>query len=72
MRLLRSLKRLEHQPHPDGVAIKKLKTVTKRPLYRLRVGDFRVLYEIENEYVYVLSIVRRDDLERAIRQMFRI
>jgi mRNA-degrading endonuclease RelE of RelBE toxin-antitoxin system len=72
LRLLRSLKRLGHHPYPDGVTTKKLKTVTKRPLYRLRVGDFRVLYEIENEHVYVLRIVKREDLDQAIRQMFRI
>lgn len=39
------------------------------PLYRLRSGDYRVLYRIDEALVTVLRIVDRRELERAIRRL---
>ena len=41
--------------------IKKLKGTKKRAdLYRLRVGDYRVIYAVENNVIYVLEIIPRE------------
>lgn len=41
--------------------IKKLKGTKKRDdLYRLRVGDYRVIYEVENNTIFVLEIISRE------------
>ncbi|ADE35611.1 type II toxin-antitoxin system RelE family toxin [Methanohalophilus mahii] len=40
--------------------IKKLKgTKGKRDLYRLRIGEYRAIYHVENNNVYVLEIMLR-------------
>jgi mRNA interferase RelE/StbE len=42
------------------------KMVNWEKTYRLRVGDFRVLYELENSVlvVYVVAVVHRKDIYR--------
>lgn len=41
--------------------IKKLKGTKKRDdLYRLRVGDFRVIYKVEDNIIFVLEIIPRE------------
>jgi mRNA interferase RelE/StbE len=44
---------LTDNPHPDGS--KKLKG-SKEPLYRIRCGDYRVIYTIRNDLLLVLVI----------------
>ncbi len=39
------------------------------PLYRLRSGDYRVLYRIDEALVTVLRVVDRRELERVIRRL---
>jgi mRNA-degrading endonuclease RelE of RelBE toxin-antitoxin system len=50
---------------------KKVKTIrgTSDSFHRLRVGDFRVMYDIieEDRVVLVLGVVHRADLERWLR-----
>tara|TARA_Y100000310_G_C20614074_1_gene779631 strand:- start:197 stop:469 length:273 start_codon:yes stop_codon:yes gene_type:complete len=41
------------------VDIKKLKGFSNPSIYRLRVGDFRVIYTVEDETVKVTDIFRR-------------
>ena len=38
------------------------------PLYRLRSGDFRVLYRIDATFVTVMRVIDRKDLDRALRR----
>ena len=38
------------------------------PLYRLRSGDFRVLYRIDATFVAVMRVIDRKDLNRALRR----
>lgn len=38
-------------------------------LYRLRSGDYRVLYRIDEAVVTVMRVINRRELERALRQL---
>jgi len=65
--LLEAILSLSDAPLPDGSRRKKL-TGLKPPLYRLRYGDWRAIYEIEGRTVRVLDLIRRRDLERWLRR----
>ena len=58
-RLLAEIKLLENNPRPNGV--KKLKGYENT--YRIRVGSYRVIYEIKDRemIILVLSSVHRKD-----------
>jgi len=63
------IRMLESAPLPTGKnRIKKLKGFTP-PLYRLRVGDFRVLYRITGKEVILLTAVDRKELERELKKL---
>ena len=59
LRLLAEIRLLSNNPRPDGV--KKLKGYENT--YRIRVGNYRVIYEIEDRemIVLVLSSIHRKD-----------
>jgi mRNA interferase RelE/StbE len=58
-RLKEGLRKLENDPLSHDV--KKLKgTKGKQDLYRLRIGDYRAVFSIEEEIVYVLEIIPRE------------
>ena len=60
---------LESAPLPTGKnRIKKLTGFTP-PLYRLRVGDFGVLYRIRENKVILLTAVDRKELERELNKL---
>jgi superfamily I DNA/RNA helicase/mRNA-degrading endonuclease RelE of RelBE toxin-antitoxin system len=50
---------LVDDPHPDGHIKKKLRT--RKHLYRLRVGDYRVFYTFGDAWVRLLGIRRRNE-----------
>ncbi|RVU40976.1 type II toxin-antitoxin system RelE/ParE family toxin [Lujinxingia sediminis] len=58
-RLVPAIEALADDPRPDGV--KKLKG--REALWRVRVGDFRIIYEIEDAklIIYVLHVANRKD-----------
>jgi len=62
-RLKSGIKSLEMDPfksHPHS-DIKKLKGRKKRDeLYRLRIGNYRVIYAVEESTIYVLEIIPRE------------
>lgn len=66
--ILKNLQLLESAPLPSGTHIKRLKGF-KPPVYRLRSGDFRVLYQIQSDVVTILRIIDRKLLERVIRRL---
>lgn len=66
--ILEDISILEQDPFPSGPNKKKLKGF-KFPLYRLRAGDYRVLYRIDQELVTVMRVIDRKDLERTIRRL---
>jgi len=64
----RDLRNLESTPFPSGTYIKRLKGF-RPPVYRLRSGDFRVLYHIQENSVIILRVIDRKLLERAIKRL---
>ncbi len=62
------LNSLESAPFPLEKRIKRLRGF-RPPVYRLRSGDFRVLYHIEGEIITVLRVIDRELLERVIRRL---
>jgi mRNA-degrading endonuclease RelE of RelBE toxin-antitoxin system len=61
---------LREDPLPDPPLKKKLKGFGFS-LYRLRVGDYRLLYRIEETTVTVMRVVARKDLDRSVRNIRR-
>lgn len=41
------------------------------PLYRLRSGDHRVLFRLDEPVVTILRVINRKDLERTLRHLRR-
>ncbi|MGH7207680.1 MAG: type II toxin-antitoxin system RelE family toxin [Nitrospiraceae bacterium] len=39
------------------------------PLYRLRVGDYRVLYRIDARLITVMRVIDRKDLDRIAKRL---
>ncbi len=58
-RIIDACKRLEDNPAPDSKHIKKLRGY--RDLYRLRVGDYRVVFELKGSDVSVVAVVTRQE-----------
>lgn len=57
--ILKACLRLERNPFPEGKHIKKLRGF--RDLYRLRVGDYRVIFKWEGNTVTVIRLLTRQD-----------
>jgi len=62
----RAIRALALEPRPSGC--KKLVGKQFDNLYRIRVGDWRILYAIEDDrlVVLILDVVRRDQAYRAM------
>jgi len=67
-RLVDEIQRLRSDPFPSDSPSKKLKRF-KSPVYRRREGDFRILYRIEAETIFILRVINRKDLERILRRL---
>jgi mRNA-degrading endonuclease RelE of RelBE toxin-antitoxin system len=59
---------LESAPFPAGNRIKRLRRF-RPPVYRLRSGNFRVLYQIHGDTVTILRVIDRKILERVIKRL---
>jgi mRNA interferase RelE/StbE len=66
--ILTDIKNLSSNPFPYGTHIKKLKGF-KPPLYRLRSGDFRILYRIGGHMITIMRVINRKELERVIKRL---
>jgi mRNA interferase RelE/StbE len=66
--VVEAVKSLAEKPLPVGTTVKKLKGF-KPPLYRLRSGDYRVLYRVQGSTVLVMRIIDRKDLERTMKRL---
>mgnify|MGYP001575333501 CR=1 FL=1 len=66
--IISDIKTLCDNPLPIGANIKKLKGFNP-PLYRLRSGDYRVLYRIEGLFVTIMRVINRKELERTIKRI---
>ena len=72
-RVSQALQKLATEAAGQGrISGKTVKTIhgTKDAFHRLRVGDYRVMYDAieEDRVILVLGIVHRGDLERWIRK----
>ena len=57
LKILTQIKKLENYPHITN--IKKLKN--HYPPMRYRIGDYRILFEIENDSIIVVNIKHRKE-----------
>jgi len=59
-RILAAIRLLKNDPRPDGV--KKLKALDDT--YRIRIGDYRVVYEIRDQelIIFLLNAAHRKDV----------
>ena len=62
MRATKAILALEENPFPPGKKWKRLEVTGE--LVRLRVGNYRVLYEVLGDEIHVLIVIHRRDLER--------
>jgi mRNA-degrading endonuclease RelE of RelBE toxin-antitoxin system len=60
------LARLSESPIDRPPRVKRLKGF-KHPLYRLRSGDHRIVYRIDEALVTILRVIDRKVLERSLR-----
>ena len=67
-RIVRTLRQLEGSPFPRGETVKHLHGFGT-PTYRLRIGDYRAVYRIYGTVVGILRIIKRSELERALRDL---
>ena len=61
-RIIRGLRALEANPYESraGADVVRLRgTKDREDLFRLRIGDYRVIYAVEAKIVYVTDIFRR-------------
>jgi mRNA interferase RelE/StbE len=60
-RIIESIRRLSSDPRPPGC-----KKLSGRPAWRIRVGSYRVIYEIHDDQLVVLvvSVGARKDVYR--------
>lgn len=58
-RIIKAIYELAHNPRPIGYI-----KLTGRPGYRIRIGDYRVIYKIEDKIlsVFVVDIGDRKDI----------
>lgn len=66
-RVAKAILALEENPFPPEKKWKRLQGTGG--LVRLRVGDYRVLYEVLGDKVHVLAVIPRRDLERWLRRL---
>ena len=57
--ILKGCLRLQEDPSPDGKHVKKLRGY--KNLYRLRIGDYRAVFEWQADIVTVFRILTRQD-----------
>jgi mRNA-degrading endonuclease RelE of RelBE toxin-antitoxin system len=60
------IRSLESNPFSPAPKIKRLKRF-RHPTYRLRSGNFRVLYRVEGDSVTILRVIDRKVLERITK-----
>ena len=57
IRILQTIKKLEDYPHITNVK----KLTNHNPPFRLRIGDYRILFDIEDERIIVSNIKHRKE-----------
>lgn len=68
LRIAKKMRMLAQDPSPRGDTVKRLVGFAVST-YRLRIGDYRAVFRIEERRVRVLRIVHRSELERALNDL---
>lgn len=63
LKILAGCERLKSNPFPDEKHVKKLKGY--QGIYRLRAGDYRVVFMISRDEVQVIDVVSKPDFQKA-------
>ena len=66
--VLQALRALESWPLLEGMDITRLKGYEEK-IYRLRIGDYRVVFLTAEDAIYILRVVSRQELEKVLRQL---
>ncbi|HGJ64569.1 TPA: type II toxin-antitoxin system RelE/ParE family toxin [bacterium] len=69
-RIAQEIKTLQDFPFPHGNTIRRIQG-SKKPIYRMRVGDYRVIYNLDTQkkQAIILSVVHRQNLESALKTL---
>jgi mRNA interferase RelE/StbE len=67
-KILKDMRILSSRPRLSQTNIKKLKGF-RPPLYRLRSGDYRILYQVLGDIVTIMRVIDRKDLEKIIKRI---
>lgn len=67
-RVVEDIRSLTQSPLGPPPRIKRLRGLSPS-LLRLRSGDYRVLYRVDDALVTVMRVINRRDLDRALRQL---
>ena len=67
-KIIASIRKITSNPYADKAHIKKLKGI-RPPLYRIRSGDHRVLYRVQENAIYIMRVLDRKELERIIKRL---
>jgi mRNA-degrading endonuclease RelE of RelBE toxin-antitoxin system len=62
--VIEDIRRLSSNPIPEGKRIKKLKGF-KEDLYRLRAGDFQVVFQREGASLFVVRVLAKKDFKKV-------
>ncbi len=62
--ILADCARLADHPTPDGKRIKKLRGF-KQVLYRLRAGDYRIIFQRSGPRIDIVRVLSKKDFQRA-------
>ena len=68
-RIVRGMQRLETSPFPRDNTIRQIQGMAG--IFRLRIGDYRVIFQRTENQVDILRVIHRQDLERALRTLSR-
>jgi len=67
-KIIASIKKLSSNPFAPGPNIKKLKGF-KLPIYRIRSGDFRVIYRVYDKTIIIMRVIDKKDLSRVVKKL---
>lgn len=67
-KVLVAINRLTRNPFASGIHTKKLKAF-KPPLYRMRSGNYRVIYRIDDTIITIMRVIDRKNLEKIIKRL---
>ena len=63
IKILNGCERLITNPFPDQKHVKKLKGY--KELYRLRVGEYRIVFRITSKTVEIIDVITKQDFQKS-------